>query len=418
MELTAPNGHGIVVEAANSVSVEDVTVRKCVFHDITNKALVTRYPILLTSSGSARLNRITVQSCNIYDCGYGIAMGGLSREWAPNEFINPEQSYNKDYLIEDVHMNHLLYDGIIIMSVYGMVIRNCSLLNTCLLDDHPTAPMWSHHASNFIIENCEIAGAVNEKDGMAVDFDGWTTDAVYQYCYSHDNVRFIRNCCYDNYTCNDNCTVRYCLSVNDNQGDNSMAQLLSSSSLDYKPDEAAQYMTNFKFYNNTVVNASEFNLIGLKNAYIANNIFTGDLTTSFRFARKTFDGNGNKTVLRFDGTMKNNCFWGTSVPSIGTDNLVRNPRFVGTDETDPNSFKLADSSPLIGKGVFVCTDMGECDFYGNKLTKSLNIGCYGGEGEAAKTTVRPFGDLLALCNSVLGIIYNFIYTCNDLYWIF
>ncbi len=418
IEFTNPNGSGLVIASDNGKISSDITVRDCVFHDICNKELITKYPINLSSSGEfSRLNNITIKDCNIYDCGYGIAMGGLTAEWTPQWFKSPEESYNTNYLIDGVSINNLLYDGIIIGSIYGMTIRNCSILNTCLVDDHYTAPMWSHHASNFVVENCEIAGALNEKDGMAVDFDGWTTDSVYQCCYSHDNVRFIRNCCYDNYTCNDNCIVRYCLSVNDNKGENSFAQLLTSGSVDYKEDQKPKYMTNFGFYNNTIINSSEIYMIGLKDAYIANNIFVGDMTSAFLFSRKTIEDD-KSVILKFDGKMTNNCFRGTPVPSIAKNNYICNPGFVGNDLTDKNSFMLSKNSKLIGKGAKVADDMGEFDFYGNALTDNINIGCYGGEGENQPAYSNAVDNMKSIINTILGAIYNFIYICNDTYWIF
>ncbi len=419
IEFTAPDGHGIFVYAVGDGQTEDIVIKNCVFHDITNKPLITRYPILLASNSAvARLNNITIKDCNIYDCGYGISMSGLSREWSKDAFTTEYDSYNHNYVIDGVSLNNILYDAIIIMSIYGMTIRNCSLIDTCLLDDHYTAPMWSHHASHFIIENCEIAGALNEKDGMAVDFDGWTTDATYQYIYSHDNVRFINNCCYDNYTCNRNCTVRYCLSVNDNKCGNNMAQMLTSGSVDYNEDEYPRHMDNFKFYNNTIINGSEFNLIGLKDSYIANNIFTGNMTSAFRFTRKTYDENGDKLILSFDGKMTNNCFWGTPVPTIAKNSYTCNPKFVGTDENDMNSYMLSSKSKLLGKGLKVEEDMGETDLYGNALTDSINIGCYGGNGENVKAKTNAFDFISSKINTILGVIYNFVYMCTDRYWLF
>ncbi|MGN1478650.1 MAG: hypothetical protein ACI4XH_02695, partial [Acutalibacteraceae bacterium] len=236
-------------------------------------------------------------------------MGGLTREWTPDIFVSPEESYNTGYRFDGLSLNNILYDAIIICSVYDMVIRNCSLINTALNDDYFTAPMWSHHASNFLVENCEIAGSTNYKDGMAIDFDGWTTDATYQYIYSHDNIRFINNCCYDSYTKNRNCTVRYCLSVNDNVKDNILAQLCTAD-IDYKEDEDSEYMDNFKFYNNTLINPAKIRCCNLRNAYIANNIFSGDCKTVLELLGRNRAPDGSKIIRKFEGVITNNCFWG------------------------------------------------------------------------------------------------------------
>ena len=424
IEFTAPNGKGIYITADGSGMTTEITVRDCVFHDIYYKRCETysggHCPIMLSSSGAtARLRNITLKDCNIYDCAYGVNMNGLTREWSPDLFVSPEESYNTGYTLDGLNLNNILYDGIIITSVYGMVIRNCALINTSLNDDYYTAPMWSHHASNYLVENCEIAGATNLKDGMAVDFDGWTTDATYQYVYSHDNVRFIRNCCYDNYTKNANCTVRYCLSVNDNKGDNSMAQLLFIGAQDfYNEDERPVYMDNFKFYNNTLINASEISCANLRNSYIANNIITGNLKTTFSYTRKTVGSDGNKIIHEFDGVFTNNCFWGTGAPLIARNSYFCNPGFIGKDETDKDSFMLSSKSRLIGKGIQVEEDMGEYDFYGNELTDVHNIGCYDGTGEIEKPVKNIFKCLYNRLNTLLGFIYTAILNISDRYWLF
>ena len=341
-------------------------------------------------------------------------MGGLTREWTPDLFVSPEESYNTGYTLDGLSLNNILYDGIIITSVYGMVIRNCALINTSLNDDYPTAPMWSHHASNYLVENCEIAGATNPKDGMAIDFDGWTTDSTYQYIYSHDNVRFITNCCYDSYTKNRNCTVRYCLSVNDNKKTNILAQLCTAG-IEYEDGEKADYMDNFKFYNNTIINASSIRCCNVKNSYIANNIITGDSKTVVELLGRTIDENtGEKQIRKFEGVITNNCFWGMGAPATAKNSYFCNPGFVGTDETDKNSFMLSSKSRLIGKGIQVEEDMGEYDFYGNELTDVHNIGCYDGTGEGDKASIGFFNCIAKRFNTLIGFLNTLWVNINNI----
>ena len=419
IEFTAPNGKGIYITADGSGMTTEITVRDCVFHDIYYKRCETysggHCPIMLSSSGAtARLRNITLKDCNIYDCAYGVNMGGLTREWTPDLFVSPEESYNTGYTLDGLSLNNILYDGIIITSVYGMVIRNCALINTSLNDDYPTAPMWSHHASNYVIENCEIAGATNLKDGMAIDFDGWTTDSTYQYIYSHDNVRFITNCCYDSYTKNRNCTVRYCLSVNDNKKINILAQLCTAG-IEYEDGEKADYMDNFKFYNNTIINASSIRCCNVKNSYIANNIITGDSKTVIELLGRTIDENtGDKQIRKFEGVMTNNCFWGMGAPATAKNSYFCNPGFVGTDETDKNSFMLSSKSRLLGKGIQVEEDMGEYDLYGNTLTDIHNIGCYDGTGEGDKASIGFFNCIAKRFNILIGFLNTLWANINNI----
>ena len=419
IEFTAPNGKGIYITADGSGMTTDITVRDCVFHDIYFKRCETgksNYcPIMLSSSGAtARLRNITLKDCNIFDCAYGVNMGGLTREWTPDLFVSPEESYNTGYTLDGLSLNNILYDGVIICSAYDMVIRNCALINTSLNDDYPTAPMWSHHASNYVIENCEIAGATNPKDGMAIDFDGWTTDSTYQYIYSHDNVRFITNCCYDSYTKNRNCTVRYCLSVNDNEKTNILAQLCTAG-IEYEDGEKADYMDNFKFYNNTIINASSIRCCNVKNSYIANNIITGDSKTVIELLGRTIDeSTGEKQIRKFEGVITNNCFWGMGAPATAKSSYFCNPGFVGTDETDKNSFMLSSKSKLLGKGIQVEEDMGEYDLYGNTLTDIHNIGCYDGTGEGDKASIGFFNCIAKRFNILIGFLNTLWVNINNI----
>lgn len=423
IEFTAPNGSGIFVTAAGETETTDITVRNCSFHDIWYKVCANsntgHCPIMLRSSGrTARLRNITIQDCNIYDCAFGIKMSGLSREFTPDMFVSPEESYNTNYLIEGVSLNNILYDGIIIMSVCGMIIRNCSIINASLRDDYYTAPIWSHHAKNYVVENCEIAGSTNEKDGMAVDFDGWTTDSTFQYIYSHDNVRFIHSCCYDNYTKNANNTVRYCLSVNDNKQENSIVSLLNASAADYAEDEAAVCMDNFRFYNNTLINCSDITCMYLTNSVIANNIFIGATPkTTIKYMR-TNAGTNRIPNSKYSGIFSNNCFLNVSVPAIARKNYICDPCFSGDDITDKNTFRLTSESRLIGVGIQTEDDMGECDFYGNPLSETHNIGCYDGEGVQKTADIGSVYNTGLIFGTILASVIGFFENIFNIYWMF
>ncbi len=413
IELTAPNGKGIYVIADNEVGkMTDITIKNCTFHDVFFKQNASDgyAPIYIASYGkNAILENVTLSGLNIYDCGRGIATFGITIEWHKDIFVSPEVSYNKNFVFEDISMNNLLYDAIIITSIDGLVVRNCSLIKTALRDDWPTAPMWSHHAKNLLIENCEIAGSTNPKDSMAVDFDGWTTDSICQYIYSHDNVRFVNNCVYDDYTKNENCTVRYCLSVNDNGSDNNMAQMLSANGYPYAEDEKSKRMTNFKFYNNTIINGGDFRMQGLEGAYIANNIFyTDNILQAFQTFR--FRKNDGKIIGKytFDGIFTNNCFYGCAIPASADNSVYKDPLFTGTDFTDVNSFKLSNKSPLLGKGIQVEDDMGEYDFYGNELSDIHNIGCYDGSGEDVEVNKTVFDYIIDYLRIPVAYLVSFV----------
>lgn len=423
IEFTAPNGKGIYVTASDGGMATDITIKNCTFHDIWYKRCLFNTgaysPILISSSGTvSRIRNLTVSDCNIYDCAYGINTSGVTRTFNPDIYVSPEESYNSDFLFENLSLNNILYDGIVLCSLRRLIVRNCSLINVSLNDDYCTAPLFSIASDDYVIENCEIAGTQNENDGMVIDFDGWTTNGTYQYIYSHDNYRFIRNCCYDNYTKNANCTVRYCLSVNDNKGENSMANLLFNGAENLAPDERPVSMDGFKFYNNTLINCTQTAINALSNAYIANNIFVGKSPLSSTVYMSKNVGTDGKYTTKFDGVFTNNCMWDMGIPLMAKNNFICNPGFAGDDETDKNSFILSKESKLIGKGIQVEEDMGEHDFYGNALTDMHNIGCYEGAGETAQARQNIFGNFFKHLGTYLATFIGFIVNLSSRYWIF
>ncbi len=399
LTFSSPDGGGILINATHGKTMQNITVRNCSFYEIYYKDVPVGNcgfaPVFIHSAGKGSLiENLTLSDLDMTRCGYGIHMGGNTIEFSPDDFVSPEESYHRNILFENITMTDILYDGMAICSSYNMTIRNCSLLRTSLLENWYTAPLWMHHAKYVTVENCEIAGSENAKDGMAIDFDGWTSDSTYQYIYSHDNVRFMQNCVYDNTTKNQNCTVRYCLSVNDNELENNIGMLKSGTTAwenGWPEEDLPTGMYNFKFYNNTIINASNFRFWTLRNSTIQNNIFAfspGSYVYLSSYVGAD-DHSGNEEyningyhISEFTGTMSNNCFYNTSVNKESKDSIYANPQFVGNDFSDKNSFALSSSSPCIGAGVRVEDNMGEQDFFGNKITAETvhNIGCYEGDG--------------------------------------
>lgn len=427
LSFTAPNGGGILIYTDQGKVMKNITVRNCSFYDVYYKDVPVGNcglsPIFINSWGKGSLiENLTLSDLDMTRCGYGIHMGGNTIEFSPDTFVSPEESYHRNILVENVTMTEILYDGMAICSSYDMTIRNCVLLRTAMLENWYTAPLWMHHAKNVTVENCEIAGSENSKDGMTVDFDGWTSDSTYQYIYSHDNVRFMQNCVYDNTTKNQNCTVRYCLSVNDNELENNIGMLRSGTTAweDGWPEEDLPTgMYNLKFYNNTIINGSNFRLWTLRDSLIQNNIFafapgsyvylSSYVGADDHSGDKQYNINGYH-ISEFTGIMSNNCFYQTSVNKESKDSIYANPMFVGDDFTDKNSFALSSESPCIGAGVKVEDDMGKQDFFGNKITAETvhNIGCYEGEGienGAQYTVFQRFADaVVSVFARLIGVL--------------
>ena len=68
-----------------------------------------------------------------------------------------------------------------------------------------------HNVSDWLVENIEFTAPNGKGMYITADGDGMTTDITVQDCVfhdnSHDNIRFITNSIYDNFTKNRNCTA-------------------------------------------------------------------------------------------------------------------------------------------------------------------------------------------------------------------
>lgn len=335
VEVTAPKGIGIYVYATEGDS-RDITVQNCVLHDIFNANLSGKSNssycaiVLDNDKQDGFLRDITVRNCEIYNCDYGAHVYGISREWS-NNFISPERSYNSGIVFDGLYMHDIRYDGLVLQSCRQTTVKNSRFINCAGRCSWACAPLWIHHSDRITVEYCEIAGSKNQTDGMAIDFDGRTTNSTYQYIYSHDNNRFVRNCCFDSETRNRNNTVQYCYSENDG-GTSSLAfRLMNTSEWSLW---LANSMENFTFKNNTIVNSGAFSFGGLKNSEVSNNVFVVK--------------NGWASFLSFiysvgslftGADIRNNSFSGMVPPLSAKNNVAYSDSLT---EGDP--YKLIDSS--------------------------------------------------------------------------
>lgn len=272
LEFTSPNGPGIMIYALNKIDIDNITVRNCYFHDISvdldgNGACAV---YLDTDVSGAKLSNIHLDSLRIENTQWGIHCKGVNIENDNEIFENPEKSYHKNFIFENMYISNAKKAGMVIAAVSSCLVRNCRVLDCATTQDSAYAPLWIRHSQFVTVEYCEIAGSTNKTDGMAIDFDGWTTDSVYRYIYSHDNTRFIKNCVFDNKTTNARNEVCNCVSVNDNQKLNWSAISLISTSL---PSFSA--MKDFSFHDNIIVNGSPILWIRTPKVKIENVRFIG-----------------------------------------------------------------------------------------------------------------------------------------------
>ncbi|MBR6619759.1 MAG: hypothetical protein IKK85_05395 [Clostridia bacterium] len=388
LHIKAPNGGGIWIDTYNQTS-EGIVIENVLFEDMQNHKVHSRDDFQNGAAGARAavmvkglpaksryaVNDLTIKNCEVYNCGNGFIIWGSWNDeqspWCENEEdIDPV--YNEGLLIKDCYLHEMDAEAVVVGMCDGALVTHCRAINCCQGEgvdengeiEYFTAAMWFWGSENSTIQFCEIAGQKNIGDGMAVDFDSHTNNCTYQYIYSHDNMRFMCNC--PNYSGHHNNTVRYCLSVNDNGGRSTTAV-------------GKQGEHGFKFYNNTIINCGEFQIMNLYDAVIANNIIIPETGKTIAYNLEPSHNN----------IFKNNCYYDVMTPLVDLGAMNTVPGFAGEDYEEFMSFVLSSDSPLIGAGVAVEGDDSQTDFYGNKIT-SRNIGCYGGEGVDAEYKAETF----------------------------
>lgn len=388
LHIKAPNGGGIWIDTYTQTS-EGIVIENVLFEDMQNHKVHSRDDFQNGAAGARAavmvkglpaksryaVNDLTIKNCEVYNCGNGFIIWGSWNDeqspWCENEEdIDPV--YNEGLLIKDCYLHEMDAEAVVVGMCDGALVTHCRAINCCQGEgvdengeiEYFTAAMWFWGSENSTIQFCEIAGQKNIGDGMAVDFDSHTNNCTYQYIYSHDNMRFMCNC--PNYSGHHNNTVRYCLSVNDNGGRSTTAV-------------GKQGEHGFKFYNNTIINCGEFQIMNLYDAVIANNIIIPETGKTIAYNLEPSRNN----------IFKNNCYYDVMTPLVDLGAMNTVPGFAGEDYEEFMSFVLSSDSPLIGAGAAVEGDDSQTDFYGNKIT-SRNIGCYGGEGVDAEYKAETF----------------------------
>ncbi len=377
LQMVAPNGGGIWIDTLNKTSV-GITIDNVYFHgmpngkvntrdDLSNGAATSRAAVMvkgLPARSRYAVNDLTIRNCEVYDCANGFLIWGSWNDeqnpWCEEKDADP--IYNTGLLIEGCYFHEMDAEAVIVGICDGALVTNCRAINTCQgegVDENGeilyfTAAMWFWGSENSTIQYCEIAGQKNFGDGMSVDFDSCTNNCTYQYIYSHDNMRFMCNNAKESPQQNN--TVRYCLSVNDNGGRSAIA--------------SGNGEDNFNFYNNTIVNCGDFHMRYLTNSFVANNIILPEEGCIILY--------NLQEELSAKNTYTNNCYGNTLNPvvDINSKNII--PNFVGGKD-DLTAYQLVEGSELIGAGVPIEHELTE-DFFGNPITEN-NIGCYSGSGE-------------------------------------
>lgn len=272
--VSSPEGGGMYIMAiGDGQTVSDITVQNCDFFDIAlNTTNTMCAAINIDANGyRAAVNDIHFDNITINHAAWGIHTAGMNRERDINTFESPELTYNHNFLFENIQVNDARCGGIVIGAVQDALVRGCRMTNCATLEGEPYAALWMHHSDRVRVEYCEISGTSNTWDGMALDFDGWTTNSTYDHIYSHNNHCFMKNCVFDAETRNKGNTVSNCVSVDDG-GDINWAAipLFSTDVPSFSP------MFHFTFENNILVNDKPILWLFTPFAAVRNNTFAGN----------------------------------------------------------------------------------------------------------------------------------------------
>lgn len=279
LEFTAPQGAGAIYIAAHTdADVENITLRGCVLHDISldNDATGGAAINIGTDGSASRIRHLHLEDLKLYNVSWGIHMNGLTAENMDRGYKSPDESYNADFLLEHIYVDNAVYGGIVIAAVQDCTVRNCRILHSATAPKEAYAPLWMRHTNRTTVEYCEIAGSTNPRDGMAIDFDGWTTNSTYRYIYSHDNNRFMRNCVYDAKTKNAGNSVYNCVSVNDGKRISHGATPLISTR-----NPSLSRMSHFSFHDNLIVGGKPILWAGTIAPEVYNITFSGSPFRNF-----------------------------------------------------------------------------------------------------------------------------------------
>lgn len=323
LRFSTPRGCAIYFMAGDE-DVSHITVSDCDFFDISKEELEeinTFFSAININNAErdSRVHNIEISRITVRDCAYGIHSNGNDDEGF-GVVQNPETDYNYNIHITDSVFENCRAGAVIFGACYLSTAENCLIKDCATNPNFACAPIWFRHCDSCVVDHCEISGSTNRQDGMTVDFDGWTTNCTYQYIYSHDNNRFLKNCLYDRFTRNAGNSVKHCLSVNDN-----ISRNLANTPLIVVKNffGMALGMKDFTFENNTLVNIQPVHFDMLWNMNISNNIIIGKKETKWLTFFTNF------TALMSFGKMENNCFYDYCAPFNAKNSVTQNP---GLDE--------------------------------------------------------------------------------------
>lgn len=376
--------------------------------------------ILIRNSGTTVLNHFYVRDCYVHNVNsapvgtnYDKGTGGIIIKGGPIYDTLVEGNYIANVTVEgtrtgttagagkhvfrDNFIENVYGDGIVINPSNGnSLIEYNVLYNTCMSNAGAFAGAWTYSSFQTTVQYNEVYGLVGGGgDGEPFDADENTNGDIFQYNYSHDNMRgFILVM-----PSASNPIFRYNISQNDTlgTGGNGGANI-------FEIRNGSTHIYNNVFYigSGETINS----VIYFPTAH------TVDFRNNIFFAEGTVQKFANVSALT-TSTFLNNCFYPASIIAVNgptgtvSGNITSNPQFVspGTGGTGmafgsngfataQTGYKLALGSPALGTGVLISGGNGGFDYWGNPVLSSAppNIGAYNGSGEDGSMDILPTAD--------------------------
>lgn len=258
LELTnSAEGEGnrriVYITAGNIGECKHIYLKNLYVHDVKSESYLSGGIIIeiyglgnhkdIKNLKPTYFNDIKVENCRVENVGlYGIFIrnsihmnrgaihDGLS-SWVPN----------KNVVIRNNSLNHIMGDGIVAAECDGAVVENNVASNCHERKTGHHVAIWTINSDNSILQNNEAYLTRTTLDGKAYDCDGNCKNTTFQYNYSHDNEGGFMLICNFGSDCvgrfSEGNVIRYNISQND-----------KNVIFDY--GGATSY--NNKIYNNTV----------------------------------------------------------------------------------------------------------------------------------------------------------------------
>jgi len=315
----------------------------------------------------SRFDDLLIEGCHLVRTDRNGICGFVPYEKDPGKWFPSLNVAVRNNLLEDIGGDAIKVEG-----SDGALVEHNTVRGARRRCDDYAAGIWPWASDNTVIQFNEVSGMKGTKDGEAFDADGFCTNTIIQYNYSHDNEGgFQLICCTDSIKT----TVRYNISRNDHTRLFHMGGPIR---------DIAIY--NNLFYIGKGIDIDLFLWEGGRepwadNATVSNNIFYADGMgrNSAAVRRRHVDdgtfvkraGVGRATRIVF----QNNVFYGNfkDVPAawmaLRFDPLLKQPGIGGDGFQSLAGTQLQNGSKAIGAGVPIPENGGR-DFWGNKVPQA------------------------------------------------